>query len=161
MSCIALLTPEELIRIVRIIAEEDIEEVRSTDKEPLLCPDHVDMMTAIASVEPYSEISITTNGTGLTRLAKPLKRAGLMRTSVPLDTLKPDRFHQPTHHNWFADVLARIMAASAAGLHPVKLSALQPRGIDNDEALGLLAFAVGHGCELRLIEQIPLNMRRT
>ena len=152
-----LLTPEELMRIVRIAVGEGIEEVRLTGGEPLLRPDCVDVVAAIASVEPRPEISITTNGIGLARLAEPLKRAGLARVNVSLDTLKPDRFHQLTRRNRLADVLAGIAAADATGLHPVKLNALQLRGINDDEAPDLLAFAMDHGYELRFIEQMPLG----
>lgn len=156
-----LLTPEELMRIVRIAVGEGIEEVRLTGGEPLLRPDCVDVVAAIASVEPRPEISITTNGIGLARLAEPLKRAGLARVNVSLDTLKPDRFHQLTRRNRLADVLAGIAAADAAGLRPVKLNALQLRGINDDEAPDLLAFAMDHGYELRFIEQMPLDAGHT
>ena len=152
-----LLTPEELMRIVRIAVGEGIEEVRLTGGEPLLRPDCVDVVAAIASVEPRPEISITTNGIGLARLAEPLKRAGLARVNVSLDTLKPNRFHQLTRRNRLADVLTGIAAADAAGLHPVKLNALQLRGINDDEAPDLVAFAMDHSYELRFIEQMPLD----
>ena len=148
-----LLTPEELMRIVRVAVGEGIEEVRLTGG--------VAVVAAIASVEPRPEISITTNGIGLSRLAEALKQAGLARVNISLDTLKPDRFHQLTRRNRLADVLAGIAAADAAGLHPVKLNALQLRDINDDEAPDLLAFAIEHGYELRFIEQMPLDAGHT
>ncbi len=152
-----LLTPPELMRIVRVAVGLGIEEVRLTGGEPLLRPDCVDIIATIASVTPRPEISITTNGIGLARLAEPLRRAGLARINVSLDTLKPDRFHALTRRNRLADVLDGLQAAAAAGLAPVKLNALQLRGVNDDEAPDLLAYSIDHGYELRFIEQMPLD----
>ncbi len=156
-----LLSPEELMRIVRVAVAEGITEVRLTGGEPLLRPDCVAVVSAIASVTPRPEISITTNGIGLARMAAPLKAAGLSRVNVSLDTLKPDLFHTLTRRNRLADVLDGIAAADAAGLQPVKLNALQLRGVNDGEAPVLLAFAIEHGYELRFIEQMPLDAGHT
>lgn len=152
-----LLTPAELMRIVRVAVAEGITEVRLTGGEPLLRPDVVDVVAAIASVDPAPEISMTTNGIGLAKLAGRLRDAGLTRVNISLDTLDPDRFHQLTRRNRLADVLDGIEAARAAGLAPIKINSVLMRDVNDDEAVDLLRWALAEGHELRFIEQMPLD----
>ena len=156
-----LLTPVELMRIVRVGVEAGITEVRLTGGEPLLRPDIVEIVARLAALrtpdgEPL-DIAITTNGIGLARLAEPLTDAGLTRVNVSIDTLRPERFHQMTRRNRLPDVLAGIAAAAGAGLRPVKLNAVLMRGVNDDEAVDLLSWAISEGHELRFIEQMPLD----
>jgi cyclic pyranopterin phosphate synthase len=108
-------------------------------------------------LSPRPQISVTTNGLGLARLAVPLRDAGLDRVNVSLDTLSPERFIALTRRDRHADVLAGLRAAVAAGLTPVKINTVLMRGINDDEAPDLLRFALEHGYELRFIEQMPLD----
>jgi cyclic pyranopterin phosphate synthase len=104
---------------------------------------------------------MTTNGIGLAKLAEPLARAGLDRINVSLDTLSPERFARITRRDRLSDVLAGLEAAAAAGLAPVKINTVLLRGINDDEAVTLLRFALRHGYELRFIEQMPLDAGHT
>lgn len=160
-----LLTPEELMRIVRVGLGEGITEVRLTGGEPLLRPDIVEIVARVASLTlpegGHPEVSITSNGIGLARTAAALKDAGLTRVNISLDTLNPERFHQLTRRNRLDDVLAGIAAADEAGLSPVKLNAVAMRGVNLDEAPDLLAWALERGYELRFIEQMPLDAGHT
>ena len=136
-----LLSPDELMRIVRVAV--GITEVRLTGGEPLLRPDVVDVVAAVAGVEGPAgrpEVSITTNGIGLARLAGQLRDAGLSRVNVSLDTLRPDRFLTLTRRDRLAVLL---------------------RGINDDEAVDLVRWACGNGYELRFIEQMPLDAGHT
>src|SRR5262249_36955535 len=99
----------------------------------------------------------TTNALGLSRLAAPLAAAGLDRVNVSLDTLRADRFQELSRRNRLDDVLAGARAADEAGLRPVKLNAVLMRGINDDEAVDLLSYALAHGFQLRFIEQMPLD----
>jgi cyclic pyranopterin phosphate synthase len=123
----------------------------------LLRPGIVDIVAASARLSPRPKLSVTTNGLGLSRLAEPLAGAGLDRVNVSLDTLQRDRFTALTRRDRFDDVLAGLAAADAAGMRPVKLNAVLMRGINDDEAVPLLRFAVERGYELRFIEQMPLD----
>jgi cyclic pyranopterin phosphate synthase len=157
-----LLTDDEVARLVRIAVESlGVREVRFTGGEPLLRPGLVGIVAAAAALEPRPRLSLTTNAIGLHRLAEPLAAAGLDRVNVSLDTLDPDRFFQLAHRRRLDDTLAGIAAAEAAGLRPIKLNSVLMRGINDDEAVPLLAFALEQGYELRFIEQMPLDAGHT
>jgi cyclic pyranopterin phosphate synthase len=155
-----LLTTEELLRLTAVAVDLGIEEVRLTGGEPLLRRDIIDVVTGIraihGSVGP-PEVSMTTNALGLERTAEALAAAGMGRVNVSLDTLRPDRFRELARRDRLDDTLAGIRAAYRAGLHPLKLNAVLMRGINDDEALDLLDFALEHGYEMRFIEQMPLD----
>ncbi|WP_424892640.1 GTP 3',8-cyclase MoaA [Streptomyces sp. XH2] len=153
-----LLTDDEIVRLVRIaVTRLGITEVRFTGGEPLLRPGLVTLVERCAALRPRPRISLTTNGIGLARTAPALASAGLDRVNVSLDTLRPDVFQRLTRRKRHQDVLDGLAAALAAGLAPVKINAVLMPGINDDEAPGLLAWALDHGYELRFIEQMPLD----
>ena len=153
-----VLTDTEVGRLVEIgVTRLGIREVRFTGGEPLLRPGLERIVAAAAGLRPRPEISLTTNGIGLARRVDALHSAGLDRVNVSLDTLDPSRFALIARRKRHADVLAGLEAAAAVGLRPVKINAVLLRGINDDEAVPLLRFAVGHGYHLRFIEQMPLD----
>jgi GTP 3',8-cyclase len=153
-----VLTDDEVIRLVRIGVERlGITEVRFTGGEPLLRRGLPDLVARTGELRPRPEISLTTNAIGLARVATPLREAGLDRINVSLDTLRPDVFMKLAKRDRLADVLAGLAAATAAGLSPVKVNAVLMRGLNQDEAVPLLAFCLEHGYQLRFIEQMPLD----
>ena len=156
-----LLTPEELMRIVRVGLAQGITEVRLTGGEPLLRPDVVEIVARIAALQMpdggHPEISITTNGIGLSKTAPALADAGLTRANISMDTLDPERFHKLTRRNRLHDVIAGIDAALAAGLTPIKINAVPMREVNLDEVADLLDWCLERGLELRFIEQMPLD----
>jgi cyclic pyranopterin phosphate synthase len=109
------------------------------------------------ALSPRPEVSLTTNGIGLTRLAATLAAAGLDRVNVSLDTIRPETFRAIARRDRLADVLSGLSAAAAAGLAPVKVNAVLMRGVNDSEAAELLGFCLDHGYELRFIEQMPLD----
>ena len=154
----SLLTDDEMVRLIGIAVQRlGVEEIRFTGGEPLLRPGLAAIVAAATSLRPRPSTSITTNGLGLPKLAGVLAAAGLDRVNVSLDSLRADRFAELTRRDRLADVLAGARAADAAGLRPVKLNAVLMRGINDDEAVELLRFAVEHGYQLRFIEQMPLD----
>ena len=86
-----------------------------------------------------------------------MRRAGLNRVNVSLDTLRPETFRALTHRDRLPEVLAGLDAAAGAGLSPVKVNTVLMRGINDDEAPQLLRFCLAHGYEVRFIEQMPLD----
>jgi cyclic pyranopterin phosphate synthase len=153
-----ILTDEEVGRLIRIAVERlGVTELRFTGGEPLLRPGLVDIVTRAAALDPRPRLSLTTNAIGLDRLARPLRAAGLDRVNVSLDTLDPQRFATLTFRRRLPDVLSGLAAAAGAGLRPVKLNAVLIRGVNDDEAVPLLRFALANGYELRFIEQMPLD----
>ena len=152
-----LLTDDELVRLVRVAVSLGVREVRLTGGEPLLRPGVPDLVRRMAELRPRPELSVTTNGILLRRDAAALAAAGLDRVNVSLDTLSPARFKRITFRDKHAEVLAGLAAARAAGLEPVKVNAVLLRGVNDDEAPALLAWALSEGYELRFIEQMPLD----
>ncbi len=153
-----LLTDDEIIRLVRIaVSRLGVTEVRLTGGEPLLRPGLPGLVARAAALRPRPEISLTTNGIGLARMAPSLRAAGLDRLNVSLDTLSPEVFKRLTRRDRLADVLAGLTAAAAAGLAPVKVNTVLMRGVNDHEAPDLLAFCLAHGYQLRFIEQMPLD----
>jgi cyclic pyranopterin phosphate synthase len=153
-----LLTDDEVVRLVRIGVERlGITEVRYTGGEPLLRRGLVDLVARTAALEPRPQISLTSNGIGLERLAAPLREAGLDRVNVSLDTLDREIFARLAHRDRLKDVLAGLEAAARAGLAPVKINTVLMRGVNQHEAVPLLAYCLERGYELRVIEQMPLD----
>ena len=153
-----LLTDAEIIRLITIAVQRlGITEIRFTGGEPLLRRGLVGIMTHAEALRPRPEISITTNGIGLARLAGPLHDAGLNRVNVSLDTLSAATFKTLARRDRLPDVLAGLAAAQAAGLAPVKVNAVLMRGVNDHEAPALLRFCLEHGYQLRFIEQMPLD----
>jgi GTP 3',8-cyclase len=153
-----LLTDDEVMRLVRIgVQLLGITEVRFTGGEPLLRRGLVDVVTATAALRPRPEISLTTNGIGLDRLAGPLHAAGLDRINVSLDTLRPETFRALARRDRLGDVLAGLSSAAATGLAPVKVNTVLMRGKNDDEVVPLARFCLANGYQLRFIEQMPLD----
>lgn len=161
-----LLTTAEMARIARAAVAAGVREIRLTGGEPLLRPDVVDVVAALAELRAPDdapdagtpvELSLTTNGLALPRVAQRLVDAGLARVNISIDTLDRERFATLTRRDRLDDVIAGIDAALAAGLAPVKLNAVAMRGVNDDEIVTLTRFAVERGCEMRFIEQMPLD----
>jgi cyclic pyranopterin phosphate synthase len=154
----ALLTDGEVTRLISVAVRQlGITEVRFTGGEPLLRRGLPSLVAATAALDPRPEISLTTNGIGLARLAGPLHEAGLDRLNVSLDTLSRETFVTLARRDRLPDVLAGLTAAAAAGLAPVKVNAVLLRGINAHEAPALLRFCLDRGYQLRFIEQMPLD----
>ena len=152
------LTDDEVVRLVRIGVERlGIREVRFTGGEPLLRRGLAGIVARTAALRPRPEISLTTNGIGLTRTAGTLRAAGLDRVNVSLDTLRPETFRKLARRDRLPDVLDGLAAAAQAGLRPVKVNAVLMRDLNDDEAAPLLRYCLDRGYELRFIEQMPLD----
>jgi GTP 3',8-cyclase len=153
-----VLSADELVRLVRIaVTRLGITSVRFTGGEPLVAKHLEDVVTRTAALRPRPEITLTTNGIGLDKRAAGLKRAGLDRINVSLDTVDAARFAHITRRDRLPDVLAGLQAAKEAGLAPVKVNAVLDPVTGLDDAVALLRFCLDHGYQLRIIEQMPLD----
>jgi len=153
-----VLTFEEITRFVRVAAGLGIRKLRITGGEPLLrkgLPDLVAMLVAIPGIE---DVGMTTNGIGLTRLARPLREAGLRRLNVSLDTLDREAFQRLTRRDEIEAVLAGLRAAADAGFQPIKINAVVQRGVNDSAVLPLAKMARERGFILRFIEYMPIGM---
>ncbi len=152
-----LLTDDEIVRLVGVAVAEGVTEVRFTGGEPLLRRGLVSIVERVGTLRPRPRMSVTTNGIGLAKVAGALAAAGLDRVNVSLDTLDRERFVTLARRDRLADVLAGLAGAADAGLTPVKVNTVLLRGVNDDEAVPLLRWALGEGYHLRFIEQMPLD----
>jgi len=149
----ALLSFEEIARLVRIFAGLGVTKLRLTGGEPLMRRELPALVRMVATVPGIDDLALTTNGVLLPDLASPLREAGLKRITLSLDTLRPDRFQALSDTDLpLSRVLAGLEAACAAGFGPLKLNCVLQRGVNDDEILDLAAFARERGHTLRFIE---------
>lgn len=133
-----------------------VRRVRLTGGEPLLHPAIVDIVGVAAAVG-FDDVALTTNATRLARLAGPLRRAGLARVNVSLDSLDEARFAALTRGGALPRVLDGLDAALDAGFSPVKLNTVVLRGINDDELEHILGFAWERRLVPRFIEVMPVG----
>jgi GTP 3',8-cyclase len=154
-----LLTLEELDRLCSAFVDKGVRKLRLTGGEPLV---RRGIMTLFGSLSRHlrsgalEELTLTTNGSQLTRYAAELKACGVERVNVSLDTLDPDKFRAITRWGELDKVLAGIDAAQTAGLK-VKINAVALKGVNEDELAGLVRWAHGRGMDLTIIEVMPLG----
>ena len=156
----SLLTAVEVEHVARVAAELGVTAFRLTGGEPLLRRDLTEVVGRVARLSSRArpvEVTLTTNGIGLADRLPELAHAGLARVNISIDTLRRDRFTHLTKRDRLDDVLAGITAAAESGLSPLKLNAVAMHGINDDELVDLVDLAIGHGAEMRFIEQMPLD----
>lgn len=157
MSHDDILTFEEIYAIVKAGAELGINKIRFTGGEPLVRTGLPGLIEMVSQIDTIKDISLTTNGTMLSRYAAELKRAGLQRVNISLDTLKRDRFQSITRSDNLSDVLEGIEAARSAGLNPVKINMVVMSGINDDELLDFGTMTINEEWHIRFIEFMPVT----
>jgi cyclic pyranopterin phosphate synthase len=152
-----ILSFEELARLADAFLALGVEELRLTGGEPLLRRDLPVLVGLLAGKPGLRDLALTTNGLLLADQAAALKRAGLARLTVSLDTLRPERFQALTRRAEHARVLAGIAAARAAGFLGTKVNTVVMRGVNDDELAELLRFGREQGLEVRFIEYMDVG----
>jgi cyclic pyranopterin phosphate synthase len=152
-----VLSIEELLRAAKIFRDLGVTTVRLTGGEPLVRRGLVDLVSALRFDLGIQDLALTTNGTLLAGMAEPLRRAGLRRLNISLDTLRPERFRALTLRDELARVLEGIEAASEAGFEEPKLNTVAMKGFNDDELGDLVDFAWERGYTPRLIELMPVG----
>ena len=164
-----VLTYEEIARVARICVERfGVDGIRLTGGEPTVRAHLTKLISALAALtvpatadSPLAgqpiDVAVTTNGATLALVAADLKRAGLRRINVSLDTLNREKFKQITKRDELASVLEGIDAAIAVGMAPVKVNAVVQRGVNDDEIIALATFGREKNIEVRFIEFMPLD----
>jgi cyclic pyranopterin phosphate synthase len=152
----AVLTFEELERIVGVFVRLGVRKVRLTGGEPTVRHGFVELVARLARVPGIEQLVMTTNGHLLADLAQPLRDAGLQAVNVSVDTLDPAKFKKVTARGDLARVLAGIDAAVAAGLR-VQTNAVALEEINGDELVALCEDAWARGAVPRFIEHMPMS----
>lgn len=152
------LSPEEIFLLVKAFAACGITKVRLTGGEPLLRSDLPEIVSGVSKIEGIKDISATTNGILLTKeLAEKLKKAGLHRINISLDSLQPERYKKITGGGNLTDVLNGIDAALVTSLKPLHLNVVLTRGVNDDEADDFIRFASNKPLTVRFIELMPFS----
>lgn len=152
-----ILRHEEVETVVRAAAELGISKVRLTGGEPLVRLGVVELVRALAAIPGIDDLSMTTNGTMLADYADRLVDAGLKRVNISLDTLRPERFRAITRRGDLTDALNGIVAATRAGLTPVKINTVVIPDLNDDEVVDLARKTVEEGWHVRFIEWMPVG----
>ena len=151
-----LLTAEEIAHFVRLVSGEGIRRIRLTGGEPLVSRRIIPLIRDIRAIPQIEDISLTTNGALLPRLAPQLKDAGLDRVNISLDTLNPAQFGKITRLGRLQMTLDGIEAALAWGFEPVKVNCVVVRRLDQD-VFGLARLSVDKPIHMRFIEYMPIG----
>ncbi len=151
-----ILTFEEIFRVVKILVSLGVQKIRLTGGEPLVRHNFPELVKMIAPLHGLQELTVTTNGILLAKMAVQLKEFGLHRVNISIDTLRNDRFHTITRAGNLQDTLTGLYAAIDAGLTPVKVNTVIMNGINSDEVCDFAEMAIRYGLEWRFIEFMPL-----
>jgi cyclic pyranopterin phosphate synthase len=156
-----ILTFDEITRLVGVLAEMGVADVRLTGGEPLVRRDFPRLVAMLAGVDAVHDLAITTNGYLLERDAEALVGAGATRFNVSLDSLSRDRFFQITRRDSLPRVLAGLRAlARHPEAHPIKVNCVAMRGFTEEEVIPFAEFARTEPFEVRFIEFMPLDADR-
>ncbi|HUA64894.1 MAG TPA: GTP 3',8-cyclase MoaA [Alphaproteobacteria bacterium] len=150
------LTADEIIRAARVAAEIGFRKFRLTGGEPLVRHDILDIVRGMKKISGVEDVGLSTNGTRLAPLARPLHEAGVRSVNLSLDALDPQIYRKVTGGDLNL-VLAGIRAAASAGFERIKLNCVLMRGVNENEIWPLVLFSAEHGFPLRFIELMPLT----
>jgi len=150
-----LLSYEELHRIATACVASGIDKIRVTGGEPLVRKGLVGFLERLAAIPGLKELVLTTNGMLLEEMALSLRRAGVARLNISLDSLDPKNFARITRGGDLVRVLAGIDAAEQAGFPPVKINMVVMRGVNDHELLNFAALSMEKPYTVRFIEYMP------
>ena len=154
-----LLSLEELDRVCSAFVAQGVRKLRITGGEPLVRRNVMSLFESLGrhlKTGALDELTLTSNGTNLVKFADDLKRAGVRRVNISLDSLDPARFKKITRWGDHAQVMDGIRAAKAAGLK-VKINTVAMKGVNEDELENLVAWCGAEGFDLVFIETMPLG----
>jgi GTP 3',8-cyclase len=152
-----VLTLEELQRLATLFVGLGIRKIRLTGGEPLIRPGIVGLCRNIAALPGLRELVMTSNGSQLGRLARPLVDAGVKRMNISLDSLDGQKFRAITRNGDLDQVLNGIEAARDAGFERIKLNCVVMKGRNFDEVPTLVQYAIDQRIDISFIEEMPLG----
>jgi cyclic pyranopterin phosphate synthase len=152
-----VLSYEDLFRLARTSVELGIRKIRVTGGEPLVRPGIVEFLERIHGIDDSLQLVLTTNGMLLKKLAEPLRRAGVRRLNISLDSLKKETFAEITCGGNVDSVLGGIEAAMAAGFPPPQINMVVMRGVNDSEIPAFAAMAAEMRLHVRFIEYMPIT----
>jgi cyclic pyranopterin phosphate synthase len=151
-----ILSYEEMLRIIRIARKLGIVKVRVTGGEPLVRRGITEFLAALGKLG-LEDISLTTNGILLESLAEPIRKAGVGRINVSLDSLDSEKYSRITRGGDLAAVLRGLEQADRAGFSPIKINVVTVKDFNDDEAIQFARLTLKKPYEIRFIELMPIG----
>ncbi|MCW9089548.1 MAG: GTP 3',8-cyclase MoaA [Gammaproteobacteria bacterium] len=150
------LTFDEIERVIAAFGRLGVNRVRVTGGEPLVRKELPQLTSRLSALPGIEDLSLSTNAVQLAKYSELLRRGGVERLNVSLDTLKPERFKAITKGK-LEKVIEGLMAAKAAGFNPIKINMVVMKGVNDDEVEEMVDFCLKHGFTLRFIETMPMG----
>lgn len=151
-----MLTEEELLVAVKVAVSLGIKKIRLTGGEPLVKKNIIDIVEKIKMIDGVKELCLTTNGTLLSKYARDLKRAGLDRINISLDTLDPKKYNYITRLGNIEDALEGIKESLKVGFDKVKINTVLIGGFNDDEVVNFAKKTLELPIDIRFIELMPM-----
>ena len=152
-----VLSLEECARLVKVFVGLGVSKVRITGGEPLVRKNATWLFEEIGKLKGLNELVLTTNGSQLEKQASSLKKAGVKRINISIDSLKPERFKKITRTGKLEQVLTGLQASIHVGFEGIKINTVLMRGSNDDEAVDLVQFAIDKKIDISFIEEMPLG----
>jgi cyclic pyranopterin phosphate synthase len=152
-----LLTFPEIARLATLFVRLGVTKIRLTGGEPLVRMNLHTLINRLSLITGLEDLCLTTNGSLLAEQVEALRRAGLKRVNVSIDTLDAEKFRRMTKRGNLEKVLDGLFAAQAQGLHPIKINVVVERGVNDDDIIPLAEFARKHGFHIRFIEYMDVG----
>ncbi|WP_028548872.1 GTP 3',8-cyclase MoaA [Paenibacillus sp. UNC451MF] len=152
-----LLTFDEIVEVVRVLAALGLRKLRITGGEPLVRKNIEQLIARLSAINGIEDIALTTNGIFFASKAEQLRAAGLTRINISLDSLRADRFSLITRGGDINRVLNAIDAAYRVGLNPIKLNVVLMKGLNDDEIDDFLQMTIDRKIQVRFIEYMPIG----
>lgn len=152
-----ILSFEEIHHIVQLFADCGIDRIRLTGGEPLLRKNITSLVASLTSIKNIKELTLTTNGVLLHKMADELKEAGLSRVNISIDSLEADNYRQITGYDFLPRVVEGIKKAVEVGLQPVKINSVILKGINYSQIAALAGMSIDLPVTVRFIEYCPTS----
>jgi len=152
-----ILSFDEIYEVAKTAVSLGVDKIRITGGEPLVRKGITELIRMIASIEGIKDFAMTTNGAFLKQFAADLKKAGLHRINISLDTIDPDQYRKITRGGNIDDVLVGIEAARDAGLEPIKINCVVKQSSTEPDALKVREFCEQNGLKVRFIKEMKLE----
>ena len=152
-----VLSLEELYETIRSFVALGVTKVRLTGGEPLVRRNILDLIEKVAKLDGLQQLAITTNGALLASTSEDLRKAGVSKLNISIDSLNHDTFQKLTRFGKLNQVLEGIDAAVAAGFPAIRLNAVILKGVNDQEIISLVDYARERSIDIAFIEEMPLG----
>jgi cyclic pyranopterin phosphate synthase len=153
----SILSYEEMLHLVKLSVLRGIRKIRLTGGEPLVRKGFISFLERLYGLEGVDEITLTTNGVLLKDYAEDLRKCGICRVNISLDSLKPETFFRITGRDYYAKVWEGIQEAERVGFNPIKINVVVIRGVNDDEILDFARLTFEKPYHIRFIEFMPVG----